>query len=160
MIRTIIVCEVGCAPYVHDIEATPWNFVKELIGENSYVQILRLEDGVDVFSDEDGISKRLKHNRSIPAKAPVLNPGVDFISYSSNPVDMAKPGEEGLFRILGPFILTRTDPNDGESISLTEGDVEKYMKFFQENCAFCGGNKPAYPGAIYCGAGCSARAGR
>lgn len=155
----VLVCDMGCAPYEHDVPMDPWDFTKGLIGEESLIQIITLEDGVLIYCDEEALMKGLKVNRTIPARAPDMPPGVDFVAYLGDPSNMAKAGEYGIYQIRGPFILTRHDYEHDAPLSLSDDDVRSYMAFFDAYCAFCGVNRKAYSQAIYCGAACSVQAG-
>ena len=123
----ILVCRVGQAPEVQEVE-DPWKFTKELIGEGSLIEVTRLDDGAEVFSDEEGMLKDLPLNRVIPAVGKKIPPGWDFVVKSSP--NLCEPGETGWWTFRGDFIITRHDPHRDAPLSLLDEDIEKYTKLF------------------------------
>jgi hypothetical protein len=152
----VLVCRIGQAPVVEEIDSG-LEAMQKIVG--GYIENLRLEDGVDLWCNEEG-SFTQKVNRVIPARAPELPPGYTVDDIIKTDPNLADPGEMGVHRIHGDFFIARTD-EEGASVSLTEEDISKYvvlMTIYQV-CPQCGKKPPAYLGAVYCGAGCSARAG-
>ena len=94
--------------------------------------------------------------RDIPARGKPIPPDVQFVI---RPADAAEPGELGIYRIFGNFLLTRH--RNGGNVSLTAEEIVRYSQMLslssvEGRCKRCG-NPLAYPGALFCGAACSAR---
>ncbi len=154
----ILVCRMGAGPELVEVES-PFKWAKKLLGgEDAYIEVAYLDDGVQIFLDEDGIGKGLGINRLIPARAPVVPEGVFVIDMTDGRA--APPGTIGYHEIRGDFILTRHNLREDEPESLTPEDIQKYTTLLGglPPCPNCG-NKPAYAGAVYCGAECAAEAG-
>ncbi len=154
-----IVCCIGKSAEIREL-SEPWLLAKEVMGGSAMIQIIKLDDGVEVYCDEDGIMKGLQFNRALLAHAKGIDPTkVDFIVKMSE--HAADPGELGIHRIRGNFVLTRNNPSTGKPKSLTGDELAFYLALMNDSrsvlCRQCGDPR-ASPAQIYCGAGCSARA--
>lgn len=162
--KKVLVCKVGQAPFV-ELAANPWDYTKEyLIGENSLIQVVHLDDGVAMYFDEEGTGKKLPVNRLVPARAPNFNASDFSFVIDTTGGNRPAPGEMGVHIVRGHFLLCQEAGVDGEGEmlykDLTDTQIKKYEELLggPPPCPQCG--KPrAYANAIYCGAACSARAG-
>jgi hypothetical protein len=117
-------------PTVMEVE-NPWRFTKELLADehdkDPTIQIVTLDDGVEIYCDEDALMKGLLLNRCVPATARPLPPGVTMENVVGWDPSMAKPGELGEHHIHGSFILCRHDNEKDEPMSLTDEDIAKWL---------------------------------
>ena len=116
----ILVFRVGHKVELED-SSNPFNHAKELIG-GGYVESLTLEDGVVVYCDENGRHLGLPINRVIPARMPEFPS--DMFVIDTRQDGGPPPGEMGVHRIYGNFLLTRHGEED--CIDLTDADIQKY----------------------------------
>jgi Domain of unknown function (DUF3846) len=95
-----------------------------------HVQCVTLDDGVDVWCNEDALSLGLPLNRVVaaaPRSGPTLfGEPVDIIY--ADP-DLARPGEPGQWRFHGDFFMACTD-DDGELADIDDASVMKYTTMF------------------------------
>lgn len=126
----IIVCRVGQQPTIEEVK-NPWTFTKKLLADDydkhPNLQIVTLEDGVALYSDEDGQGKNLAFNRAVPDRAKPLPPGFTASDIINPDPRLASPGERGFHHILGDFILARNDYLTDKSVSLTDDDIAKWV---------------------------------
>lgn len=117
-------------PTVKEVES-PWHFTKKLCADerdkDPTIQIVTLDDGVEIYCDEDALGKGLPLNRRVPATAPPLPPGFTMDDVVGWDPSMAKPGELGEHHIHGNFILCRHDNEKDEPMSLTDEDIAKWL---------------------------------
>lgn len=125
MVKVIEVL-VGQQPEVKEIEKSPFAHVKELLGGDACVQVVTLDDGVEVYSDEEGMYTQ-EFNRVLTTRAAPLPEGFDMSDVINYDESMAKPGEMGEHRMHGAFVLARHDHRKDEPMSLTEDDIAKWM---------------------------------
>jgi hypothetical protein len=94
----VLVCRVGEQPRVEEIEPT-LRGMRSIV--DGYLQCVPLEDGVDLWCDEEGgpLCKNLPFSR-----------------------DVAPSSARGYHHLHGPFFLTRHD-DEGEATSLTDEDI-------------------------------------
>ena len=156
MVR-IIVCRVGEEPVIEDVQ-NPFNFFTTSVAPGAYVEAKLFwvgKERVAVYWNEDARRGKLPINRPIPCV--VHLPQAQFVVdvREGPPEAYAKSGELGFFAIQGPFIITKAD-NKGDHISLKDEEVRQLMPLLSLNCEQCGKFPRAYPGARFCGAGCSA----
>ncbi len=122
----VLVCRVGWPPVVAEA-SSPFLYTKaELIGDKSYVETVRLDDGVYIYCDEDGRAKCPQPNRDIPALMPMIDKSMwqSIIYMEDDP--LPAPGELGVHRVYGNFLLTR---HEGErNVDLTDADIKKYLE--------------------------------
>lgn len=133
----IIVFKDGDRPTVKEVEA-PWKFTKELLyeshphdsdfGSEPTIQVVYLDDGVEIYCDEEALAKDLPFNRAVPATARPLPPGFTMDDLIGVEPDMAMPGEAGYHNIYGSFILTRYDYDADAPLSLTDTDIGKWLQ--------------------------------
>lgn len=134
MIRALVV-RVGREPVVEQLRATPHgSYIDELqrvCGGN--VQIVTMDDGVDLWCNEDGIALGLPINRVIEAAPRAelggIFEGAEVIYVEDADEPLARPGEAGVWKIYGDFLMLRTDKY-GECCSVTDADVERWTKRF------------------------------
>lgn len=118
----ILLCRVGQPPKVKEV-LDPWEFTQGLLGDGSLIEIVRLDDGVEAYIDEEGRLKDLPLNCLIPAVGKKIPPGWDFLIKNPN---LCAPGVAGHWDLRGDLILTR---HRGElPTSLLDEDIEKYTK--------------------------------
>lgn len=149
----ILVIRVGMEPKVEEVE-NPFNFAKQSLHGIDYVEVLYLPNGVVAYMSEN-LDRKQRFNRDIPAKGPVLPRGAIILH---KPEGAAGPGEPGVFRIYGDFLLTKHQ--NSKCADLPEAEIQKYsaMLSLESNlgkCRWCG-DLVAYQGAVFCGAACSA----
>lgn len=117
-------------PKVVEVES-PWRFAKEICADDHdkdpTIQIVTLDDGVELYSDEDALGKGLAFNRAVPATARPLPPGFTMDNVIGWDPSMAKPSELGEHHIHGSFILTRHDNERDKPASLTDEDIAKWL---------------------------------
>jgi len=75
----------------------------------------------------NGAGTRWPHNRDIPARAPAV-PEAAFVVMTDP--HLAAPGNMGVHRVHGPFVLARHDRATDQPLSLTDEDVELYCSLF------------------------------
>lgn len=120
----IIEFRVGAVPVVLDV-ASPWDHTKGLIGEDSMIQAVRLGDGTWLLMDEEGGIKGLPFNRAVSALARKIDTSVyDRVFYASP--GLARPGDAGVYMVLGNFVITRHVSGKGKGPGVTDADIEKY----------------------------------
>lgn len=128
----MLVCRVGRRPVVEAIETRGprggITAMQAIVG--GFIECVTLDDGVDVWCNEDALSLGLPLNRIVPAAprpAPTLfGEPVDII-YEDD--DLARPGEPGEWRFHGDFFMARTD-RAGELADIDDASVERYTKMF------------------------------
>lgn len=101
-----------------------WTLAKELIGEHSLVEITGLDDGVEIYSDEEALIKNLPLNREFPAQMPEYPEGFEIINVTGR--DLPKPGTMGVYAIRGNCLLARHDHENDSDVGLTDDDIAKY----------------------------------
>lgn len=124
----VIVCRVGEEPKVEEVKS-PFQFTSQELLGGGFVEMTHLDDGVIIYSDEEGRLKNLPRNRDIPTTAHPVDTEATFVIEIRDPDDppFAKPGEAGYHRIYGNFLLGRHDLLKDKPKSLTEEDIKKYM---------------------------------
>jgi hypothetical protein len=127
----IIVFKDQDRPTVKEVES-PWKFTKELLADDydkdPTIQIVTLDDGVDLYSDEDALGKGLPLYRRVPATARELPAGFTMEDVIGGyPDDLAKPGELGEHHIHGNFILCRHNYETDKPMSLSDDDIAKWL---------------------------------
>lgn len=119
----IIIAPAGLPAFVAEC-TSPWDQIKDRIGRSAIVEAVGLEDGVVVLCDEEAQFKDLPVNRQLPVRMPELPTDMEVINVTG--ADLLAPGEMGVHRIHGDFVLTRyageVDWND-----LTQEDVDRYL---------------------------------
>jgi hypothetical protein len=124
----IMICHVGQSPIVQCVNG-PFGLAKRIL-DGAYIQALPLEDGVTVYCDEDALGKDLPLNREIPARMPEIPDGSQVIYMDEN---SPAPGEMGVHRIHGAFVLVRHGDGDHDYADLTDDDIAKYTALFKES---------------------------
>lgn len=151
--KKLLICEVGKPATVEDggDHNFVWARAERLFGKGG-VRETDLFPGVTMFHHDDAENLGKPINRQVPS-----------VNYSKQPT-----GKEA-FVILPPVPVP---PRGGRGINIIsdhfliafENDEEDHIRKWRETmdisilCRLCG-NPLAYIGAIYCGAGCAARAG-
>ncbi len=159
----IIVCRMNQEPSVEDVKDV-YKFAKELMNDAFIeTQGLILNDSeVARALWAENVGERLKYNRSVPSQCPYVPEDVSFVvdTRVGPPESYAKPGQMGYFAVHGDFVITKVRNGDGAWIDLSERAIKTYLALLAlPKCARKTCDKPlAYPGAMYCGAGCTARA--
>lgn len=129
-VKIIVFKQFEGRPTVLEVE-TPWRFTKELLADDHdkdpTIQIVTLDDGVEIYCDEDALGKGLLLNRCVPATARPLPSGFTMENVVGWDPSMAKPGELGEHHIHGSFILCRHDHDKDEPMSLTDEDIAKWL---------------------------------
>lgn len=157
----VLVCRVGEDPKVEEVE-DPYQFCLRSLFKGGFVEakLIQISDKsrVVVYWDEEARMRKLPFNRNVPVRAKAPNVKPDFvIDTRDGPPEMyAQPGELGYFPVLGNFLFTKADSN-GNHISLSDEEIQALMPYLAL-CENCHKESPAYPGARYCGAGCSQEA--
>lgn len=129
----VIVCRVGRAAVVEELQPNPdlngghLCAMQKIVG--GLIQCVTLDDGIDLWCNEEGMLLELPLNRCFAA-APRGEPGipVDFVIYASD--DLARPHEPGEWRIQGDFFLCRSNRH-GELAPPTDADIAKYTRLFE-----------------------------
>lgn len=154
----ILVCRVGKEPQVEDVEDV-FKFGKEML-DDAFIETQTIVVGEEIvrafWAENHG---NLKFNRLVPSRCPYIPENIDFIidTRVGPPEGYAEPGEMGYFDTFGDFLLTRIV--DGEHADISEQGLKTFAALLAlPKCKRCKKNTLAYPGAVYCGAGCSARA--
>jgi hypothetical protein len=98
------------------------------------VTCVRLDDGVDLWCNDDALFLGLALNRRIPAVAPELPPGFEDAEVLWLGEGLARPGEPGEWRIHGDFLLARSDAR-GNLADLTDADVERWTLWLEVDSA-------------------------
>lgn len=122
----VLVCRVGRLPVVETI--ADFAAAQEIVG--GYVKHIELDDGVDLWCNEDAIGLELPLNRvfaAAPRPAPMLFGEPAPIIYADP--GLAQPGEPGEWRILGNFFLSRSD-DEGDIADLDDASVKLYTALF------------------------------
>ncbi len=129
----VVVCGVGKMPRVEFI-MPGLEPLQEIIG--GYVECVALNEGIDLWCDEEGMLKALPFNREIKQRAKELRFRPDFVVEARGPNDpeFAKPGEMGVHRIHGTFLFARTD-TDGSLVGLVDEDLTTITKLLGEPIA-------------------------
>lgn len=157
--KKILVCRVGEEPKVEEVDDV-FSFTSELV-DHAYIETQTIvvdQEEVTAFFAEN-VGNKLKFNRNIPAVCPYIPEDVDFVVDTRKmlPEFYAKSGQLGFYRIHGHFVLTKIV--NGGHRSLSERAIKTFSALLEvPKCKRCNKNPLAYPGAVYCGAGCSARA--
>jgi hypothetical protein len=131
----VVVCGVAKMPRVEMI-MPGLEPLQEIIG--GYVECLALNEGIDLWCDEEGLLKGLPLNREIRQRAPQPSAlfkdafVIDARMDKSQP--MAKPGQMGVHRIHGTFLFARTD-EDGSLVGLSDEDLKTVSKLLGEPVA-------------------------
>jgi hypothetical protein len=124
----VLVCRVGQAPVVEELtageEGHHLDAMQAIVG--GLVTVISLEQGIDLWCNDEGILRGFPLNRVIPTVAPKLPPGFENAFLIMRGDDLAHPGEPGEWRIYGDFFLARSTP-DGEIASVTDDDIAKYQ---------------------------------
>ena len=150
MTLRVLVCRVEQEPVVEEV--TPgFESLQKIVG--GYLEYICIEEGIDLWCNEEGRILNLPLNRRFAARAPTVEPGVAVIKMDEN---LADPGQWGYHAIHGDFFLARSD-SEGSTTSLTDEDIQRFSKLFALRCATCS-EALEHAGAVYCGATCAARA--
>ena len=145
----VLVCRVGQEPVVEEV--TPgFQSLQKIVG--GYLEYICIEEGIDLWCNEEGRIMDLPLNRRFRARAPSVDPGVSVTKMDEN---LADPGQWGYHEIHGDFFVASSDA-EGSTTSLTEDDIRRFSKLFGLRCVNC--TQPLeYAGAVHCAA-CAARA--
>src|SRR6185312_342041 len=129
---TVLLVRVGQVPIVTTFEAGEdgghYDAMSSAVG--GMIECITLDDGVDLWCNEEGLMLDLPLNRVIPAAprpAPTLFGEAVPIIYASP--GLARPGEPGEWRIHGDFFLARTD-DEGDTTSIDQASIDKYTKLW------------------------------
>ncbi len=120
----VLVCRVGENPVVEECESA-FKHTQSILDEGRYVQVVPLDDGTELYCDEDGMDV-LDFNRAVPCTAQPLPEGMTMADVIGWHPDMAKPGERGEHRIFGNFLIARHDSEKDEYLSLTDDDIARW----------------------------------
>lgn len=155
----ILVCRIGEDPKVEDVDDV-FHWTSKLL-DHAFIETQTItvdKEAVTMFFAED-IGNKLKFNRNVPSRCPYIPEDVDFVidTRKGPPESYAKPGEMGYFAVNGHFILTKIV--NGGHRSLSDRAIKTFSALLATpKCARCKTKPLAYPGAVYCGAACSAMA--
>ena len=159
MSTKILVCKVGEEPKVEEVDNV-FKFASELMNhEFIETQTIAVDNELVTAFFAENVGNKLKFNRNVPARCPYIPEDVDFTvdTRKAPPEFYAKSGEMGYYAIAGHFILTKIV--NGGHRSLSDRSIKTFTALLEiPKCKRCKKNPLAYPGAVYCGAGCSARA--
>jgi hypothetical protein len=97
----IIVCEPGKQPEVREAGKMDLETMQGLVGGN--IECVGVGVGVDLWFHEEGRLRRLPFNRNVPDER----------------------GQE--WDIIGPLFLCGVDEDEGESVGLTDGQIESWL---------------------------------
>lgn len=128
----VLVCRVGRLPVVEVLKSNNRDsFLDEMqrICDGN-VQCITLDDGTDLWCNEDGLMLGLPLNRVIPAaprELPTLFGEPVEVIYADE--GLARPGEAGEWRIYGDFFLCNVD-DDGEIAPVTSEQIARYTSLF------------------------------
>lgn len=132
----ILVFRVGQAPIPDwlrpDDKGGHLDAMQKLVG--GFVECTTLDDGIDCWSNEDGIALGLLPNRTFPTTGRGVPAGFEG-AFVIDATDGGRPdlGAPAEWRILGDFFLARS--HDGELADLTEEDIARYTKRFADEDA-------------------------
>ncbi|MCI8308782.1 MAG: DUF3846 domain-containing protein [Clostridia bacterium] len=101
----VIIVEPNKKPYISEIDNT-LEKLQEIVG--GFIDILKIENGVDLIINDEGKINNLPPNRYLPN---------DFIA--------------------GTFIIAGGDNETGETISLSDDVLEKYIDYFSIENTSC-----------------------
>jgi hypothetical protein len=125
----VLVCRVGAAPVVEVLASNEQgqhiDAMQALVG--GFVTVISLEDGVELWCNDDAILLGLPLNRVISAIAPPIPSGFENAVIIRLGNDLALPGEPGEWRIYGDFFLARST-TDGQLADVTDADVAQYLQ--------------------------------
>ncbi len=125
----VLVCRCGAVP---ERDAIPrkdgLDAMQAIVG--GLVTCVSLDDGVDVWCNDEALCLGMPLNRRIPAAARQCPPGWEDVPVIHASEGLADYGEAGEWRIHGDFFMSRTD-DAGELAPLTEEDVAKYTALFK-----------------------------
>lgn len=134
---TVMVCAVNrnargkverVAPYVRRIarnaEGSCYEALSCIVGGG--IECIQLDNGIDLWCNEEHAILDLPLNRVIEAYAPTIPEGFDLIIMDAR---AAAPGKLGEWRLHGDFVLSRSDEN-GRTTSLTDADIERLRALF------------------------------
>jgi len=129
---TVLLVKVGEVPIVAAFNSTTdsgyYNAMSSAVG--GMLEVIQLDDGVELWCNEEALMLDLPLNRVIPAKpraAPTLFGQPVPIFYASP--GLAKPGEPGEWRIHGDFFLARSN-DDGETVDIDQASIDKYTQLW------------------------------
>lgn len=135
---SVIVCRLGAGPVVEtltaDAEGSYLEALQRIVG--GFVQCITLDDGLDLWCNEDGVGQGLELNRCIPTVGRRIPGGFEFVIDATDGKG-AKAGEPAEWRIHGDFFIARSTP-DGELASVTDEDLTRYRKLFCEGVRIYG----------------------
>lgn len=117
----VLVFRIGADAHVEDVE-NPFTFAKTSLIGGGDIEALTLEDGVVVYCNEHARNLEQPLNREIPARMPEFP--ADMFIVDTEPDKRPAPGQWGVHRIYGNFLLTRH--GDEDCIDITDRDIEKY----------------------------------
>lgn len=127
----VLVCQVGLAPEIQFLKAdrsgSCLKAMQDIVG--GLITSIELEQGIDLWCNDEGELLELPLNRVIPTIAPPLPEGFENCTIIRLGVDLAEPGQAAEWRIRGTFFLARCN-EDGETVGLTDADVTRYMALF------------------------------
>jgi hypothetical protein len=150
MTLRVLVCRVEQEPVVEEV--TPgFESLQKVVGGG--LEYIAIEEGIDLWCNDEGRIMGLPLNRRFAARAPSVEPGVAVIKMDDN---LADPGQWGYHQIHGDFFLARNDA-EGSTTSLTDEDIQRFTKLFGLRCVTCS-EALKHAGAVYCGAACAAQA--
>jgi hypothetical protein len=131
----VIVCRLGHAPVVEELTADAEGSYLEALQRivDGFVQCITLDDGLDLWCNEDGVGQGLELNRCIPTVGRGVPAGFGFV------IDLTdggapRPGEAAEWRIHGDFLIARST-RDGELASVTDEDLARYVELFTAEAA-------------------------
>jgi hypothetical protein len=130
MTVNVLVCRFFAAPVIETLTSDANGSYLEAMTRivDGYVQCITLDDGVDLWCNEDGIGQGLPLNRCIPTVGRAHPDGFGFVIDTTGG-QAANAGEAAEWRIHGDFFLARSTP-EGELASVTDDDVARYRQLF------------------------------
>ena len=124
----VLVCRAGAAPIVERLVANDagqfLDAMQAVVG--GLVTVISLEDGVDLWCNDEGRLRGLPLNLVIPTTAPALPLGFEDAFVIRLGDDLAPPAEPGEWRIYGDCFLARTT-RDGQLADVTDDDIARYQ---------------------------------
>jgi hypothetical protein len=148
----VLVCRVGNEPVVEDV-LHPFNFTKHGLLDGRYIESLGLSNDLLLLCAEE--KEGLEFNRSFIARAPTVPEDASFVIRRSP--GLAEPGELGVHKLYGNFVVQQVRGDYPLEVDMTDANIRTCMELFAL-CKFCHKEPKAYPGAVYCGAACTAQA--
>jgi hypothetical protein len=124
----VLVVRVGAEPIVENVES-PFSFTKTSLIDGGMVQVIHLDDGIMLYSDEEAELRNLPLNRDVPGRRWHVSReiiGDDPFVIDATDGNCPPPGAMGVHRIFGHFLLTRE--NAAYVVDLNDEDIVKYSE--------------------------------